>query len=85
MIGGTYNFSYAYKRLLGLCQRTARKLLGRKLHIELKSLDILAVRFPEDLMIMLDLLREFKHTDGDKYAHLISIEIVQVDERIPPE
>lgn len=46
------------------------------LHIELIGIEHMQKKFPRDTKIMLDVLKDLKHWDDDKYAKQVTIEIV---------
>ena len=57
-------------------------MVGRKIHIEIRGLDVIERKFDEEARIMVDILKEIKHYCNDKYVDDIHIEIVSGDIRI---
>ena len=58
---------------------------GRPIHIEILGLDVLERRFDDVAAMIVEILREFKHYNNDKYAHEIKIEIVDGEHRVEVE
>ena len=56
-------------------------MVGRKVHIEIIGLNIVEQKFGDEVKIMLNILKEFKHYRKDKYAKDIKIEIVMGERR----
>ncbi len=61
-------------------------MLGRPIHIEIKGFDNVERRFgAEFTSIMLDILRDVKHFNNDRYAHEIKFELVSGEHRVSIE
>ncbi|MBQ9779406.1 MAG: barstar family protein [Clostridia bacterium] len=57
-------------------------MLGRPIHVEIIGLDNIERKFGETTRKMLDILREFKHCENNKYADEIRIILVSGDIKI---
>ena len=57
-------------------------MLGMKLHIEILGLDLIERKFGDTAKKLIDIFKEFKHHDDDRYSDDILIEIVSGDVRI---
>jgi len=55
---------------------------GRPIHIEILGLDVVERKFDDMAAMIVEILREFKHYNNDKYAHEIKIEIVDGEHRV---
>lgn len=60
-------------------------MLGMKLHIEILGLDLIERKFGDTAKKLIDVFKEFKHYNNDKYSDDILIEIVSGDVRIKVE
>ena len=60
-------------------------MLGMKLHIEILGLDLIERKFGDTAKKLIDIFKEFKHHDDDRYSDDILIEIVSGDVRIKVE
>ena len=52
-------------------------MIGRKTHIRIVGLENIERQFGEEANIFLDILKEFKHYDNDRYSDDIQIEIAK--------
>lgn len=57
-------------------------LLGRPIHIEIIGLEVIERKFPSASQKLVEILKEFKHSENDEYAHQIQIEIVSGQTRV---
>jgi len=57
-------------------------LIGDPIHIEILGLDVVERKFDDMAAMIVEILREFKHYNNDKYAHEIKIEIVDGEHRV---
>ena len=57
-------------------------MVGRPIHIEMIGLDVIERRFGEFAWELIEIFKEFKHYENDKYADQIIIELVIDDKRI---
>ena len=48
-------------------------LVGRPVHIEMIGLEVIKQKFAGEEKTLLEILKEFKHYQNDKYAHEIEI------------
>ena len=60
-------------------------MIGRPIHIEIKGLEVIIRKFGDAANVMIEILKELKHYDNDKYVTDISIEIVSGRTHIPIE
>lgn len=60
-------------------------MIGRPIHIEIKGLEVIIRKFGDAANVMIEILKELKHYDNDKYVADIRIEIVSGSTRIPIE
>ena len=60
-------------------------MAGMKLHIEILGLDVIERKFGDTAKKLLDVFKEFKHYNNDKYSDDILIEMVSGDIRIEIE
>lgn len=51
-------------------------MVGRPVHVEIRGLERLEQKFEEDAKKMLELLKEWKHYNSDRYAEQIIVEII---------
>ena len=54
-------------------------MVGRQIHIEIIGLDVIERKFDDEANTMIDILKEFKHYDDDKFVDDIRIEIIEND------
>ncbi len=64
------------------CWDCLTDMVGRKIHIEIRGLDVIERKFGEEAHVLFDILKEFKHYGNNRYAEDIQIEIVSGDIRI---
>lgn len=58
-------------------------MIGRPVHIEIIGLDNIERKFGNDFVkTMVEILKDFKHYDNNKYSHEIQIEIVSGETRV---
>jgi RNAse (barnase) inhibitor barstar len=57
-------------------------LLGRPIHIEIIGLEVIERKFGSAAHKMMEILKEWKHSENDEYAGQIQIEIVSGDTRV---
>jgi RNAse (barnase) inhibitor barstar len=57
-------------------------LLGRPIHIEIIGLEVIERKFGSAAHKMMEILKEWKHSENDEYAGQIQIEIVSGDMRV---
>ncbi len=63
-----------------------RDMIGDPIHIEIKGFDNIERRFgTEYTKIFLEILRDTKHFDNDRYAHEIKFELVSGEHRVSIE
>ena len=60
-------------------------MIGRPIRIEIIGLEIIIRKFSDAANNMIEILKELKHCDNDKYVDSIQIEIVSGNTRIPIE
>ncbi len=54
-----------------------RDILGSPIHMQIKGLEILRQKdFDEEIQLLFDVFKDFKHYGNDKYADTILIEII---------
>ena len=51
-------------------------MVGRQTNIEIYGFDTLQQKFSEDANLFIEIIKEFKHYRNDKYAHEITIRII---------
>ena len=51
-------------------------MVGRQTNIEIYGFDTLQQKFSEDANLFIEIIKEFKHYLNDKYAHEITIRII---------
>lgn len=57
-------------------------MIGRPFHVEILGLDVIERKFEDAARNMIDLFKEFKHFNGDKYADDVQITLVDGDVRV---
>ena len=57
-------------------------LLGRPIHIEIIGLEVIERKFGSAAQKMMEILKEWKHSENDEYASQIQIEIISGDTRV---
>ena len=60
-------------------------MVGRPVHIEIIGLEVIERKFGDTVKKLIDIFKEFKHHDDDRYSDDILIEIVSGDIRIEIE
>ena len=58
------------------CWDCLTDMVGEHIHIEIMGMEKIQNKFPHDVKILLDMLKDLKHCYNDKYKDKIRIEIV---------
>ncbi len=54
-------------------------MVGRPIHIQIVGWDVIERRFYERAKLFMDIFKEFKHYNGNRYVDQINIEIVRAN------
>ena len=58
-----------------------RDMIGMNVHIILVGWEVIEKKFKQDATILLQILKEFKHYQNDRYTDKIQIELIQEKKR----
>lgn len=56
-------------------------MVGRSIHIQIFSMDVLEEKFPGSGEKMLEILEDLRHWHDDRYLHAITVEVVESKEQ----
>ena len=54
-----------------------REMTGEAMHVQILGIDVIEKRFVKEADVMLGILKEFKHSQNDRYCEKVIIEIVR--------
>jgi len=57
-------------------------MVGCPVHIEIIGLEVIVKKFGDTEKTMIDILKEFKHYENDRYVNEIEIEIISGETRV---
>ena len=60
-------------------------MMGKKIHIEIRGLDVIERKFGDAAAKIIEILKDFKHCEDDEFCDLVQIEIVNGDTRVQIE
>ena len=76
IIKDEFDFPHYYGKNWDACWDCLTNMIGEPIHIEILGMDRLQNKFPSEAKIIIELFKDLKHWDNDKYKNQIKIEIL---------